>query len=390
MIFVDYPYISHFLKETLRDHGLPVVETPAASELGLLPGTRWISEEQAQAIMTETVNPAVYATSENAFGWISRQAAFGNLSRKIELFKNKAAFRRLVRPMFPDFRFREIPSEALESFPLEELPFPCIIKPAVGFFSLGVYKINSPKEWPETIAKIRAEMERIREIYPAEVLNLDSFLVEECIEGEEFAVDAYYTPEGDPVILGIWEHRFSTDADVNDRVYSTSRALVETHLDEFTDFVGEIGRLADVKNFPIHVELRKTPEGLLVPIEVNPLRFGGWCTTADGTYKAYGLNPYVAYYEQQRPDWGQLLKKLDGKVVSIIVLDNSTGLDGGQIAAFDYDQLLSGFENPLELRKVDYRQYPLFGFVFTESEEAHVSELDAILHSTLREFVKQG
>lgn len=388
MFLVEYPYVSEFLKETLRDYELPVVETAVAREMDLLAGTRLITQERARALMSQGADTGVCATSENAFGWLARQEGFEKLARRVELFKNKVSFRRLTRPLVPDFSFVEVQTEDLEKFPIETMRLPCIVKPAVGFFSLGVHKVSSVEEWPEIVNRILSEIDHIRHIYPMEVVNLQSFLLEECIEGEEFAVDAYFTSDGDPVVLGIWQHRFSSDEDVGDRVYSTSRTLIETYLEEFQAFVGKIGELSDVRNFPLHIEIRKTPNGALRPIEVNPLRFGGWCTTADGAYKAYGLNPYVAFYRQQRPDWKELLKDRDGKVYSIVVLDNGSGIRGNAIASFDYDKVVSLFEKPLELRKVDYRRYPVFGFLFAETSDWHASELERLLHSNLREFIE--
>ncbi|MCP3675252.1 MAG: ATP-grasp domain-containing protein [Gammaproteobacteria bacterium] len=32
-----------------------------------------------------------------------------------------------------------------------------------------------------------------------------------------------------------------------------------------------------------HDELRGDDKGTILPIEVNPMRFGGWCTSADIT-----------------------------------------------------------------------------------------------------------
>ena len=117
------------------------------------------------------------------------------------------------------------------------------------------------------------------------------------------------------------------------------------------------------------------------------MRFGGWCTTADMTYFAYGFNPYLTYFSQQRPDWDELLKDKGGKLYSVIVLDNSTGVDGNQITAFDYERLLSGFERPLDLRKIDYREYPVFGFLFAETRTENFAEIEAILRSDLSEFI---
>ena len=117
------------------------------------------------------------------------------------------------------------------------------------------------------------------------------------------------------------------------------------------------------------------------------MRFGGWYTTADLSFLAYGLNPYLYYYSQKKPDWPKILKGKEGKLFSIIVLDNSTGIDTGEITSFNYEKLLSQFEKPMELRKVDHKTYPLFGFLFTETRQDNYIELKNILHSDLTEYV---
>jgi hypothetical protein len=126
---------------------------------------------------------------------------------------------------------------------------------------------------------------------------------------------------------------------------------------------------------------------VLLPIEVNPMRFGGWCTTADMTYLAYGFNPYEAYYHERKPDWKRILRDKTDQLFSIIVLDNSTGFSEKTITGFHYDKLLARFEKPLELRKINYKQHSVFGFLFTETSFDHRDELDYILNSDLREFV---
>ncbi|MCK5661967.1 MAG: ATP-grasp domain-containing protein, partial [Thiotrichaceae bacterium] len=163
--------------------------------------------------------------------------------------------------------------------------------------------------------------------------------------------------------------------------------IINDNLQQFTDFITELGALSCRKNFPVHIELRRDSKGKLLPIEVNPMRFGGWCTTADVTYLAYGFNPYQYYYSQLKPDWTDLLKDKEGKLFSIIVLDNSSGIDEEKILSFDYEKLQSFVENPLELRKIDYKKYPVFGFLFTETRENNFSELENILNSNLQEFI---
>jgi len=117
------------------------------------------------------------------------------------------------------------------------------------------------------------------------------------------------------------------------------------------------------------------------------MRFGGWCTTADFTYFAFGFNPYEYLYSQKKPDWEKILKDKEGKTYSNIVLTNTTGIASRDVKAFDYDALLKKFSNPLELRKSDYKNFLIFGFLFTETDEKNLAEIDWILKTDLKEFI---
>lgn len=387
MFFVEKPYISEFFKTTVRDHQIPVVDTPIARELELLEGTVTIPESEViQALTAGGIIP-LYTTSENALGWIINNLGFCDLIEKISLFKNKTAFRQLTRSLVPDFYFQEICLGDLANSSHPEVDYPLIIKPVTGFMSEGVYKVMNPGEWDQVVEEILAANQDAIELYPKEVVDASELIIEECITGDEFAMDVYFNSAGDAVILNIMKHSFASSADVGDRVYTTSKEIIESNLEEFTLFSNQIGELAGVRVFPAHIELRRTPAGELVPIEINPLRFGGWCTTADLTNHAYGYNPYLYYYHQQEPDWVELLKDKADKLYSIIILDNSTGIDPEKIDSFDYEGLLKDFDNPLELRKSDYREYPVFGFLFAETKGENQDELQRILVSDLTEYI---
>ena len=388
MFFVEKPFISDFFKETVREHKIPVVDTPVARQLGLLEGTPTIPESEVIQVITSGGISPLYTTSENALGWIINNLGFSDLIEKISLFKNKTAFRELTRTLVPDFFFREIHLSELGKTPHPGLDLPLIIKPATGFMSEGVYKVYESAEWDPTVQEILAANQAAKEIYPKEVVDSSTMIIEECVPGDEFALDVYFDSAGDVVILTILEHVFASSADVGDRVYTTSKEIIENNLEEFTRFVNQIGELAGVRVFPAHIELRRSPTGQLIPIEINPLRFGGWCTTADLTYHAYGFNPYLYYYRQQKPDWSELLKDKAGKEYSVIILDNSTGIDSGQIKSFDYAKLLGNFTNALELRKFDFREYPVFGFLFAETRADNPEELQQILVSDLSEYIE--
>ncbi len=389
MIILDKPYISDHLLQTIRENRFPVIRNDFTKEHAPELGALLISEEEAIERIRGSEIPMIYTASENSIGWIVQNLGFTDLPEKIDLFKEKVRFREMIRPLYPDFFFREIALDSLDELDHEIniIPFPFIIKPSVGFFSMGVHRVDEVSDWEKTKQSIRKGIENVKGIYPEEVLKTTSFIVESVIEGEEFALDAYFNNAGEPVILSILQHSFATECDMSDRIYQMSKEIIEKNLEEFTAFLKEIGTLADVRNFPVHVEGRREESGRLVPIEINPMRFGGWCTTPDLTYLAYGLNPYEYYFNQTKPDWEAILEGKAGLVYSIIILDNSTGYSADKIKEFDYDLLQSGFSHPLELRKVDNHEYPLFGILFTETKGPDVPELEAILHSDLREYI---
>jgi hypothetical protein len=387
LFLVDKPYISDFFKTSVRDHAIPIIGTAMAEEMGLLPGTEIIPEKDALQIIRDKEGSPLYTTSENALSWIIENLGFSGLPAKVELFKDKMKFRQLTESVAPELFYKSVGYNELCNINPSDLVLPLIIKPATGFMSEGVYKVFEEDEWTRACEKIIEEISQKIDLYPKEVVDTSSFILESCIQGEEFALDVYYDAAGEGVILNILKHRFRSEEDVGDRIYSTSKMVVEEYLEPFTKFAEKIGRLADLKNFPAHVELRKTDQGELIPIEVNPLRFGGWCTTADLAFHAYGYNPYLYYYSQLKPDWPGILHGMDNNQYSIIILDNSTGAPAEKIISFNYDKLLSDFENPLELREFDFREYPLFGFLFTETSEGNEGELDRILASDLREYI---
>jgi hypothetical protein len=394
MFFLDQPYISDFMRQTLKEHQIPVVATPEALALEPLPGTRLVDPREAATQLNRDLNAdggaapdfPLYTTSENALNWIATHLADTPLPAAINLFKDKLKFREETRTLFPEFSFQKVEYADIDTLNTDGLTFPFIIKPSVGFFSMGVHKVDSAQEWDSVRAAIHAEIARQQAIYPREVLDTATFIIEQCIEGDEFAVDVWFDDNSNAVVVGIHQHLFASDHDVSDRVYFTSKQLLERYLDEFGAFATSVGKQLGVKNFPVHMELRRK-DGKILPIEVNPMRFGGWCSTADSTALAFGFNPYLSYFNREAPDWAGILAPKDDSVHSIVVLDNSTGIDAENVALFDYAGLKAGFERPLELRQTDFRRYNVFGFLFSATRPDNMAELEYILTSDLREFV---
>lgn len=388
MLVLDQPFVSNYLRQTIVEHRLPVINTAQAATLDLPPGTRLLSEHTAVQRFKEDSSLLLYSNSENSLDWVGKNLAFSDLPRQISLLKDKVRFRRLLAPLYPDFEFDSVAARDLDRLDVTALPLPFIIKPAVGFFSIGVHKVSALEEWPGTLAAIHAELAGVKAAFPAQVLDTTTFIVEANIPGDEYAIDAYYDDAGRPVIVNVMQHPFSSANDVSDRAYISSKAIIGRHFAQFEALLGEIGRLAGLRNFPVHAEMRVSEDGAIVPIEVNPLRFGGWCAV-DMAHYAFGINPYVTFLQQQKPDWETILANKGDEVTGLIVLDRSGPLARADIAGFDEKRLLEGFSRPLEWRPIDYDQYPVFGFLFMETGgDGDTAEIDAILQSDLTEFAR--
>lgn len=267
MILIDKPYVSDFLKQTIIKNNYPVFQTTSSKGLNNS-GLNLLSEDQAKEILKNNKETLIYSNSENSIGWIAKNLDFTDLPQKIDLFKDKVKFRDLLKPIYPDFYYKGLKASEIMDIDVSTLRFPFVIKPAAGFFSMGVYKVRSLKEWEVVKKQIMEEKKSLENIYPQEVMNSDKFIIEQCLEGDEFAVDAYFNKDGEAVVLNILKHLFSGDDDVSDRVYVGSKKIIESYLESFTKFIQTVGNLGNIKDFPVHVELILNDKNEIVPIEM--------------------------------------------------------------------------------------------------------------------------
>lgn len=387
MIILDRPYVSEFLKNTISENQIPILKTPLLDEFNINGNFVCKTETEFIEYFKQIPDSKIYTNSENAINWISQNLSFTSIPEKINLFKDKVLFRDLIRGLYPDFWYKSLNVEDFDKIDINQIPKPFIIKPAIGFFSMAVYRVNSNEEWEPVKAKIHRELERVKGIYPKEVMDTGKFIMEQIIDGDEYAIDASYDQKGGLVIYNIMHHVFASGNDFSDRLYITSEKIMREKLAGFEDFLSRIGKLAGLRNFPLHVEVRVDKTGKILPIEVNPLRFGAWCTTADATWYAYGFSSIASFFSGNKPDWEKILASKKGKTYALMVIENSTGHEAVQIKSFNYDKLLADFEKPLELRKIDWHKYPVFAFLFAESRDENFAELERILKSNLSEYI---
>jgi hypothetical protein len=385
MILIDHPYVSDFLLKTIKEYSFEIVSTPEAKSLITDDSLNWISEKEAAHKIINAENPLVYTNSENSLAWVFKHLKATPLPGQIQLFKDKLKFRELTQELFPDFLFRKIKIDEIQTLAIDDLQLPFVIKPSLGFFSIGVHIVQNKSDW--YAAQKELTVENLKSIYPREVMDASTFIIEDYLEGEEFAVDAYFNADGEVVILNILHHKFSSSTDVGDRVYSTSQSIIRNYKESLEVFLKPIGKKANLKNFPLHLEVRINEEGIIKPIEINPLRFGGWCTTGDLSWYAFKFNSYRYFIQNKKPDWKEVFKNDKGEIYSLVLLNNTSGFQASEISYFDFDKLQQDLEHILITRTFDFNTYPAFGLLFTKTREGNEKELDDILHSDLSKYV---
>lgn len=389
MIVLEEPYVSDFLQKTLEKLQIPVLDNRAVHNLNLSDNLNFFPEEKFVKFFQKNQNNPVYCSSENGLDWIIRN--LGNikpeLADQINIFKNKFRLRTLLQPIFPDFRFEKIKMVDLSRYDATSWDFPLIIKPNIGFFSVAVYRVDSLEQWNETVEKIQIEFENLQDVFPTTVLDSTEFILESLIEGDEYAVDVYFNAHSEPVILNIMQHIFANPQDTSDRLYITSKEIIERTIKPLTDSLTQIGKFTQVKRFPLHIEFRITEEGEVGIIEANPMRFAGLCVT-DLAYFAYNSNNYELFFEQKAPDWKKLLTGKEGKIYAMIVGTLPRDLPLKRVESVDYQAFCQKFTHVLECREMDVQKFPLFTITFAEFDENTRDEMEWALHSDFREFFK--
>lgn len=380
MIILEKPYVSDFLIKTIKNNNFDVLDNEISRNY--FEKDKLTSFEDA--IKKYSKGELFYSNSENSIDWIAQNLSDSEISAMIKLSKNKIQFREVLKEIYPDYYFEKVKFEDLNDFDISKIKFPIILKPSVGFLSFGVYPIKNADEWEKTIKKLNSDIEKLKGIFPDSVVDMNDFLIEEMIEGREFAIDAYFDENGNATILNIFEHPFFNENDVSDRVYYTSKQILQQYLEPFKILLDKIGKIGKYRNFPFHLELRANDK-TVIPIELNPMRFCGWCIT-DIAYFAWGINVYEAYFKKLKPDWQKILNNTKDGYFYFTIGDIPSNTDKTKIKNINYEKYLKNIKNPLDIRKIDYKNNPVFAIVFAFCSD--IEEIKNILKLDMKEYIE--
>ncbi|MGE7696806.1 ATP-grasp domain-containing protein [Lysinibacillus sp. NPDC094177] len=220
----------------------------------------------------------------------------------------------------------------------------------MGNPSIGIHRIDKLEEYHEMIKQLKKEMDvEIRSEYPREVINNQSFIIEKFIEGDEYVIDAYFSEDGKPIILNLFKRMSRHEKDMSNRIYYTSKQVINESLMKINTFLNTISSFFALKRIPIHIEIRLDKEGKIIPIEVSPLRFSEMRTNELGIY-AYGINACEYFFNQQKPDWKSIVSDMDNFIYSYCCAKINSPIDFKKVESINH----KGFKENFRVSKNEY------------------------------------
>ncbi|MBO2526157.1 MAG: hypothetical protein CW341_10780 [Bacteroidetes bacterium] len=379
MVILERPFASDMMVDTIEKNSIPVLKNEM-SEKRISNGVV-LSDAEFAAEYKKTGK--LYTVSENALGWIYEHIEDKRFLDSISIVKDKNAFRKICRDIYPDFFFKELNINEMEQLDTDSIVFPCVIKPSVGFLSKGVFVVHDPKEYKAAVASLLSDFAKAGADFPEFVVGKSRFLIEEYIHGEEYAVDAYYDEIENPVILNIFHHKFMDESDTSDRLYMTNKVLFDKYESPFTNFLINLNNTLHLRNFPMHIEFRYDGRKA-VPIEINPLRFTGFCLNELQVFIS-GQHPMLSFLRDRHISKEEMWKGKENLTYAFTVLDLPAGCES---MTFDAEKFGADFHDVIDVRLVPDKTSGVAATVFLKTETENIHSFDRIMSLDMREYMK--
>lgn len=339
--FISGPVLSPSLLRAIQGWDIPVYVLPPTPPL---PETINILKDAEAASSIQDNNAVVIMNWEASLSFILENLPQQRLNQ-VNAFKNKATFRQLVKDLYPNLFYIELTRENLRDFKFPDKVETVVLKPSLGTASIGIRTVHGQQEWTKAVDSVLEDIDIAKEHMNPAMLNDSSFLVEEFVDGEEFACDGFWDKNGKTVITGIYQHPFASSLDVSDTVYYTSKQVIAKTIEPTMQVLEHIGTKLGMRRFPFHFEFRFS-NGNLFPIELNPLRFGQ-AALPDITEYAFGFNPYDLFFADEAPDWDSLLINPSNSQVYAFVLASIPAKYEPEKYSFDEESFCQSFGNKI-------------------------------------------
>ncbi|MCK1995079.1 ATP-grasp domain-containing protein [Peribacillus muralis] len=386
MIILNESIVSPILLKVLVEEQIPVLEQGQWGDA--ITNKKLNIKNDTEFFKSMGMEQRILTNSENGITLLGHFQPDSNEYIWSKLLKDKGEVRKLTKSLYPDFHFQDIDLSMIDDMDKDRIPFPVVIKPNIGYSSVGVHKVKNEQDWDIAVAQLKEDLLLSDGLYDSDVVGSQTILIEEWIQGEEYAIDGYYNQDGEPVILNVFKRLFKDDYDTSDRIYYTSKVAINEIYDDALTFMKNIQTVLPLSNYAVHFEIRKKGDRV-IPIEINPLRFAGAGTTDLG-YHAYGMNMYEHYFAGTKPDWNSILAEMDDATYSFFFAEVPLEINLEEVAHIDHDGLQHEFEQVLEYRQLPFQNDRSLAIIFYRSENLNnnrqLLHLDLLPYLTIRQL----
>lgn len=321
----------------------------------------------------------IYLTDESSISIVLSRMKDYKKAETINNIKDKFICRELTKNLYPTLFFKSINVNQLHLLNIKENE-KLVIKPRKGFFGAGVKVVDSSTDLYKIQSEIKDEVIQNSKTFSPDVFSADEMIIEEYIDGEEYTVDMYYNSKGDPIIVNLDHHPLSINPEYFHLLYFTSKEVFQENYQEIVSIFSLLNKTLKLKDIAIHAEFKKC-NGILVPIEFNILRYGGF-GLADLPYNAFGSNSIKHFFDGTAPNWKEIWRKYPnnyGWVLCYVPKEINT-----KKFKPDLPKLKARIGKILKFYNVDYKSNPVMGIAYVECSSK--KELEKLLNIEFKEF----
>ncbi|WP_242155325.1 ATP-grasp domain-containing protein [Aestuariivivens sediminis] len=286
----------------------------------------------------------------------------------IESMKDKLLFRKLLQDDFPALKYYYINYDDIKALKISNKK---VLKPVKGCFGTAVKIIDEHSDLNLIAEEIKSEIGVNSSVFSDSVLSQNAFLLEDFIDGEEYAVDMFYDSQGKPHIVNIYYHPLPKHQDYLHMIYYTSKIIFETVYDEAMTFFYKLNAKLQVKNMALHSEFKRSHK--LVPIEINAMRFGGM-GLGNMIYHSLKVNPYEHFINEQSPNWDRIWRDWPTSNFVYFIAYNGTDINKA-LQRPNLNKLENEFTKILNRTSFDYRKQLAFGVYTLEESSENIEKL---------------
>jgi biotin carboxylase len=244
--------------------------------------------------------------------------------------------------------------------------FPCVLKPLGLSGSRGVIRADDPREFAAAVRRIRALLAR-PEIRAARTGLEDQILVEDYIDGREFAVEGVLT-SGALRVFAVFDKPDALEGPFfEETVYVTPSRLPLPVQGRIVDHVRRACDALGLSHGPVHAECRVTAGGAIYVLEVAARPIGGLCSRVLAFDPGGGLEEVLLRHAIGQPIGGYT-READAAAVMMIPIP-SRGMYKG-VQGEDEARAIRGVTDVRITAKVGQLLEPLpeagsyLGFIF--------------------------